>query len=239
MQPQIVASYDCGRNQSNMDQTLAKLEVQGGHKDFSCILVIPALGTVPTKAVAAWWDLYFPANQKLSRLFPIGLEVGDAYSNAVTMALESPFLSKYKYMLTLEADNLPPPDGAVQLLKRMEQHPEFAAIGGLYFVKGEGGSASIWGDPRNEPFDFRPQMPVPGELVECCAVSMGFTVFRLEMFKDPRLRRPWFKMGETSADAFSTQDFHGWADFRKYGYRCAVDCSVAVGHYSLSDDVVW
>lgn len=239
MLPQIIASYDCGRNQSNMDASIARLELEGGHRDLSCLLLIPALGTVPTRAVAAWWDLYFPPNQKLSRLFAVGLEPGAAYSDAIIMALDNPWLSKYKYLLTMEHDNLPPPDGAVKLIQRMEQHPEFAAIGGLYFTRGEGGNAQIYGDPRNEPYDFRSQLPVPGQLVECCAVAMGFTVFRMDLFKDRRLRRPWFKMGDSPADAFSTQDFYAWSDFRKYGYRCAVDCAVAVGHLDLDTGIVW
>jgi hypothetical protein len=52
------------------------------------------------------------------------------------------------------------------------------------------------------------------------------------MFKDPRLRRPWFK---TTADktGVGTQDLYFWSDARKYGYKCAIDCSVKVGHYDL------
>jgi hypothetical protein len=50
------------------------------------------------------------------------------------------------------------------------------------------------------------------------------------MFKDGRLRRPWFK---TQADAggVATQDLYFWGDARKYGFRCAIDCSVKVGHH--------
>jgi hypothetical protein len=59
---------------------------------------------------------------------------------------------------------------------------------------------------------------------------MGFTLFRLKMFKDEKLRRPWFR---TVADhtGVGTQDLYFWSDARKYGYRCAIDCSVLVGHY--------
>jgi len=67
---------------------------------------------------------------------------------------------------------------------------------------------------------------------------MGFNLWRLQMFKDPKLRRPWFK---TIADAtgVGTQDLYFWSDARKKGYRCAVDCSVKIGHYEKETDVTW
>jgi hypothetical protein len=52
------------------------------------------------------------------------------------------------------------------------------------------------------------------------------------MFKDERLRKPWFKTyNGTEGFGIGTQDLAFWGDARKYGYRCAVDCSVKVGHY--------
>ena len=80
----------------------------------------------------------------------------------------------------------------LRLVEQMEAHPEFAAIGGLYFTKGPGGCAQIWGDPKDPVVNYRPQLPDPnGGLVECCGTGMGFTMYRLSMFKDPRLRKPW------------------------------------------------
>jgi len=98
--------------------------------------------------------------------------------------------------------------------------------------------AQIWGDPK-DALNFRPQLPDPnGGLVECCGTGMGFNLWRLQMFKDPKLRRPWFK---TIADAtgVGTQDLYFWSDARKKGYRCAVDCSVKIGHYEKETDVTW
>ena len=60
----------------------------------------------------------------------------------------------------------------------------------------------------------------------------------MAMFKDDKLRIPWFK---TTADStgVGTQDLYFWADARKNGYRCAIDCSVKVGHYDLENDITW
>jgi hypothetical protein len=30
-----------------------------------------------------------------------------------------------------------------------------------------------------------------------------------------------------------------WSDARKYGYRCAIDCAVAVGHLDAEADIIW
>src|SRR3990172_6612795 len=127
----------------------------------------------------------------------------------------------------LEHDDMPPLDGVLSLLEQMEAHHEFSCIGGLYFTKGEGGVAQIWGDPKDPVLNFRPQLPdLSGGLVECCGTGMGFNLFRMKMFKDARLRKPWFVTQRTSG--VSTQDLYFWGDARKHGYRCAIDCSVKV-----------
>lgn len=242
MKPQIV-SVDFGVHNSNLDATRKRLERESSYKDLSTIVVIPCIGTVPVKVVASWWSMIFPPNQKVVRFFPTAMEVGAAYSQCIEAVLDNPDLSKFKYLLTLEHDNIPPPDGFVKLVQRMEEHPEFDCIGGLYFTKGEGGCAQIWGDPRDPQLNFRPQLPDPaGGLVECCGTGMGFNLWRLDMFKDKDLRRPWF---ETRAGVYAegaqsyTQDLWAWTDFRKNGYRCAIDCSVRVGHYDLESDISW
>ncbi len=68
---------------------------------------------------------------------------------------------------------------------------------------------------------------------------MGFTMFRMAMFRDERLRRPWFKTPASREEGCATQDLYFWNDARKYGYRCAIDCAVKVGHYSAADDRMW
>lgn len=83
--------------------------------------------------------------------------------------------------------------------------------------------------------NFRPQLPDPnGGLVECCGTGMGFNLWRLSMFRDERLRKPWFKT--QTENGVSTQDLYAWTDFRKYGYRAAIACDVKVGHFDLKGD---
>lgn len=216
-----------------MDETIKRLEYTGAYKDLSTIIMMPAFGEMPTKCAWAQFNLIKPPNGKIYPMLAMGFEVGEAFSQTITNILAHPDLSKFKYLLTMEHDNTPPPDGLVKLLARMEAHPEFSCIGGLYFTKGPDGQPQIWGDPKDAVLNFRPQKPVAGELVECCGTGMGFNLWRLDMFRDGRLRQPWFKT-QCDANGVGTQDLYFWGDARKYGYRCAIDCDVLVGHYDLS-----
>lgn len=220
--------YD-GGGMHNADLARAHSRIIKGNtwKKQRIVVVLPAGGTIATKVALAFRNLAFPPNQANVWIAAEGMEVGHAYSSAIEQILANPELGQWEYLLTIEHDNLPPPDGVVRLLERMEQHQEYACIGGLYWTKGPGGVPQIWGDPKDPVLNFRPQPPdLNGGLVECCGTGMGFNLWRMSMFKDLKLRRPWFQ-----TTAGHTQDLWFWTDARKHGYRCAIDCGVKVGHY--------
>jgi hypothetical protein len=229
--PQIVSSYQPGEHNADLNKTNSRLKKDMSYKDLSCIQIVPAFGAIPTKVVAAWLNMYTPPNAKFVRLFAMGMEVGNAFSTCIESILAHPDLSTYKYVLTLEHDNIPPPDAIVKLLQCMEANPEYSVIGGLYHTKGAGGQPQIWGDPKDPVLNFRPQIPVPNTVQECCGTGMGFTAYRLAMFKDEKLRRPWF-VTQTEGGV-ATQDLYFANDARKHGYRFAIDTSIKVGHYDL------
>ena len=239
MRPQLVVQDFGGVHNADPQGTASRLIRNGSWKKQRIVVIIPAGDSVPAKVVLSWLNLGYPPNNGMMRILAQGMEVGEAYSEALNGVLAHPELSQWEYVLTIEHDNAPPPDGVTRLIERMENHPEFACIGGLYFTKGEGGVAQIWGDPRDPVVNFRPQPPDPnGGLVECCGTGMGFNLWRMSMFRDTRLRRPWFRTLK-GAEGFATQDLYFWGDARKYGYRCAIDCSVKVGHYDSREDVMW
>lgn len=227
-----------GFHNSNLDAARGRLVRDATWKKQRVVTIVPADKDIPTKVCFSIWNLMYPPNNNSYRHMTEKVEVGEAYSNAIRDIIAHPELSKWEYILTVEHDNTPPSDGLLNLIKRMEENPQYAAIGGLYFTKGEGGVAQIWGDVKDPVLNFRPQIPVPGQLVECCGTGMGFTLFRLKMFKDDRLRKPWFKTIANN-EGIGTQDLYFWTDARKYGYRCAIDCSVLVGHYDSQTDIVW
>jgi hypothetical protein len=237
MTPQII-SYDFGRHNGDLKGASARILQGGSWKKQRMIVLIPAATMMASKVALSHWNLIFPPNQAVHRMLCLGMEVGEAYSTAIESILAHPDLSQWEFILTIEHDNIPPPDGVLKLVAQMEKHPELSCIGGLYFTKGEGGVPQIWGDPTDAIVNYRPQAPVPGQLVECCGTGMGFNLWRLSMFKDDKLRKPWFKT-QASAAGVGTQDLYAWSDFRKHGYRCAIDCAVMVGHYDPETDTTW
>jgi len=228
-----------GEHNRDLAKTSARLIKGSSWKKQRIVVILPSADMMSSKVALTHWNLIFPPNNGVVRILAQGMEVGHAYSEAIQGILDHPDLSQWEYILTLESDNTPPQDGVIKLLEKMEAHPEFACVGGLYFTKGEGGCAQIWGDPKDPVLNFRPQIPdVNGGLVECCGTGMGFNLWRISMFRDERLRRPWFKT-LAGAEGVGTQDLYFWGDARKYGYRCAIDCSVRVGHYDINTDTNW
>jgi hypothetical protein len=137
--PTIISSYDVeGRNNANLNEAISRLDRDGRYKDLSTVIIIPSLKTVSTRIVATWLNMFGPPNQKLVRLFALDMEVGEAYSRTLEQVLAHPELSNYKYMLALETDNAPPPDGLVNLLTRAEANPQFSAIGDCTLPRGMG-----------------------------------------------------------------------------------------------------
>jgi hypothetical protein len=220
----------------NSDATVgARLMKGGSWKKQRIVVIIPAADIIPAKVVLSWLNLAYPPNNGVCRILALGDEVGVAYSQAIESVLAHPDLQNWEYILTIEHDNAPPSDGVVQLIADMEQHPEYACIGGLYFTKGPGGVAQIWGDPKDPVLNYRPQIPQSEGLQECCGTGMGFNLWRMKMFKDERIKRPWFRT-ICGKEGVGTQDLSFWSEARKYGYRCAIDCNVKVGHYDLKGD---
>ena len=238
MKPQLLVTDLSGAHNKDLSATASRIQKGSSWKKQRIIVVLPAADMVPAKCVLSWWNLAFPPNNGVVKIMALGDEVGVAYSKAIESVLEHPDLKTWEYILTVEHDNAPPPNGVVKLVDEMENHPEFACIGGLYFTKGEGGCAQIWGDIKDPIPNYRPQPPDPkGGLVECYGTGMGFNLWRLKMFKDKKIQRPWFKTF-TGIDnkGVGTQDLTFWSEARKYGYRCAIDCSVKVGHYDQRGD---
>jgi hypothetical protein len=249
LKPQLIESG--AHNRDLKKSTLRVIEGGSWKKQRVCML-IPAGATIPTKVYLSHCSLIFPPNQPSHRMAAIGQEVGEAFSNAIEQILAHPDLNQWEYLLTIEHDNCPQPDGLVKLIGHMDKHPEFACIGGLYWTKGEGGVPQIWGDISDPIVNYRPQPPIQpelwpkiGPLKECYGTGMGFNLWRISMFKDDRLRRPWFKtLNGTEGQGVGTQDLYFWNDARKYGYRCAIACDVPVGHYDLEGkfgpaDMMW
>ncbi|MFA6407204.1 MAG: hypothetical protein WCV80_00670 [Candidatus Paceibacterota bacterium] len=241
MQPQIIVPQYKGVHNSNIAEANKRLEISKSYKDLSTIIICPTRGTISAKVVQSWMGLMRPMNQKvLGPLFAIGMEVGEAYNSMIEMVLQNPELSTWKYILTIEEDNMPPPDG---LLKLYESMDIYDVVGGLYWTKGEGGQPMIYGDPKIAPLNFIPQIPISEGVQAANGLGMGFNLFKLEIFKNEKLERPWFKTLQEFIPGQGgrgyTQDLYFYERAGKLGYKFACDTRIKVGHYDVAMDVVW
>jgi hypothetical protein len=240
LEPQIISESDYGRHNADLVTSTTRIIQNGTWKRQRIVAIIPSGPSIPAQVYLSHRNLMFPPNQANVWQLALGTEVGDAFSTMIEGILAHPELGTWEYILTIEHDNVPPPDGVLQLIKRMEAHPEFDCISGLYWTKGEGGVPQIWGDVKDPVLNYRPQAPDPaGGLVECCGTGMGFALWRIEMFRDNRIPKPWFKTKASLTEGLGTQDLAFWAEARKHGHRCAVDCSVKVGHFDAATSICW
>jgi hypothetical protein len=128
-------------------------------------------------------------------------------------------------------------------LKLYESMDKFDVVQGLYWTKGEGGQPMIYGNPKAIPKGFQPQVPIPETVQECNGLGMGFNLFKMSIFKDKNLEKPWFKTHQSYQEGVGakcyTQDLYFYERAAKLGYRFACDTRVKVGHYDSLGDIVW
>lgn len=235
--PQIIMHGIEGYHNSVSDSENLK---RNAYKDLSTICIVPTRGTVPAKVVQSWMGLMPAMNQKFIRTFAIGMEVGAAYSTTIEQILDHPELSTWKYILTLEEDNCPPPDGLLRLYENMDKYD---AIGGLYWTKGVEGKPMCYGKHDVFPVNFAPFMPDPDTITRCNGLGMGFTLFKLDIFKNKKLPKPFFETHQSYTPgvgaASYTQDLKFFENAGRLGYKFACDSRVKVGHYDFENDQMW
>jgi hypothetical protein len=101
-----------------------------------------------------------------------------------------------------------------------------------------------YGDPNVMPLSFIPQIPQAGTVTPCNGLGMGFTLFRIEMFKDKRFTYgEWFKTKQEVTPGggvqIFTQDLWFFSKAHEFGYKFACDANVKVGHYDAAAQLMW
>lgn len=235
----IIPNYE-GYHNTDYAKTMKRLETSKSYQNLSTFCIVPAYQGIPPKIVQAWRNMMTPMNQQFYLHMVENQEVGKAYSQTIEDLIVHPVFSKWKYVLTMEHDNAPPPDGLLKLYENMDKYD---GIGGLYFTKGEGGQPMCYGRVGTPQIDFIPFIPPENTVTPCRGIAMGFSLYKLDLFKDPRLPRPLFETKQeyvpgVGARAY-TQDLKFCEEAGKLGYKFAVDSRVRVGHYDYSQDMMW
>lgn len=228
----FIENYEGKNNHPERYAEWAKL---GLYRNMNTVWVTPTRGMCSTRVAFSWMNVMGGFNSALAKMCVEGFEVGKAYNEAVIQILAHPVFSRYSYLLTVEEDNTLTPDGLIKLYDSIQHYD---AVGGLYWTKGPDGCPMIWGDPK-EPGTFVPQPPKPDSLQECNGLGMGFTLFRLDMFRNPGFEfGQWFKTGQNGSTAF-TQDLYFFKRAQELGYKFAVDTRVKVGHLDIESGEIW
>lgn len=213
---------------------------KSSYRDNSMVIICPLrTPMIHNRVVQAWQAISWPMNQKRAMFMVTGAEVGNAYDDQLAAVLAHPELGQWRYLLTLEDDNIPPHDAVLNLLEAIELGP-FDGVGGLYFTKGELNMPQCYGDPvdfaRTGSLDFRPRDMVAaikqGAIVPCNGIAMGCSLYRMSIFKD--IPRPWFKTNPSS-----TQDLYFCSKACQAGKRFAVDARVRVGHMDVISGICY
>lgn len=223
----------------NTDPTAAeKFRKTNSYRDLATAWVTPTRDHYLDDQVVfqSWDSVLKPQNQQFCKFCVANAEVADAYNAAVELLLcRDNYPKPWKYMLTVETDNLPPRDGLLKLYESVEQYD---VIGGLYWMKGEGGCPHIYGDP-SEPGTYQPQVPLENTVQPCNMVAMGFTLFNMDVFR--KVQGPWFKTSDASDTTEFTQDGYFFKKAHDAGVKLRVACDtrVKVGHIDFKTRQIW
>lgn len=243
-EPVVIITPNSGEHNRSAKATAERLRTGKQYTDLSTVCIIPTRGVIPAAVVESWLGLMTPMNNRFARMFVSGMEVGDAYNIAVSHVLADPGLSKFRFILTLEEDNMPPADGLLKLYENICMCPKlckdhYASVAGLYFTKYEGGQPMVYGNPKGL-LTFEPQMPKTNAVQECNGTGMGLTLFRTDLFRDKQLDKDnWFRTVQSVEEGAGTQDLYFYGNVRKLGYRVASDNRVRVGHWDQENMHAW
>ena len=230
------------------------------YKDNSTVIIVPTRGKyktadgveveglIPKQVVSAWQALISPMNQKRALLFTSGHEVGKAYDALISMILQHPELKNWKYILTLEDDNIPPPDAHIRLLESIEWG-NYDAVSALYFTKGDVNMPMAYGDPaeyaRTGVMDFRPrdvrEALAAGQIMPVNGLACGCALWRMDLFR--QIPAPWYvtlnDLVPGKGVVGMTQDLRFCAEARRSGKTFAVDLRVKVGHLDAGSQTIF
>jgi hypothetical protein len=239
MEPRILGENTVGLHNADLEKSIERVDKSKMYEDLSTIIICPTRGLFPTRVVQSWMKMLKPMNQLVAGpIFAEAMKVDDAYNSLIQYILDNPYLSKFKYILTIEEDNLPPPEG---LLKLYESIGEYDVVGGLYWHKSKNGFPMLFGNPDKGPLDSAPQTPKVGEVQRVNALGMGFNLFKLDMFR--KISSPWFKTVQCDnaeeGQSTMTQDFYFYRIAAEHGFKFACDNRILVGHFDSKTDTIY
>lgn len=221
------------------------------YQDKSIVCVIPTRGMVDVRVVDSWFKLITPINHKFTKLFMANGDLDNAYNTAIITILNHPELKDRRWVLTMEDDNIPPPDGILKLVDSMlENNNEFRAISGTYWTKPSRDviehAPIAFGCPDIGEWNMMaPPLTEDGSVVPCCLIPLGFTLIDTNVFRE--LEYPWFKTLEqhdTSRGIFeqnvgATPDSYFFQKMWQKNMKIGCRGDIKVGHLDSKTNQIW
>ncbi len=237
--PQFTVQDYKGKHNTDLKSSTERLKKLASYRDLSTICIVPNNGLISAKVAESWLNQSSQMNQKFVRLMMIGMEKYFGFNSCIENILATPKLNEFKYILTLEEDTIIPPDGLHKLFESIEN---FDVVGGLSFSKGEEGFPLVYGDPRILPQTMNRSVVYPELIQPCFGVGTAYTLFKTEIFKNEKLKKPWFNLDpRRQAGKINNEyiDFNFFDNIKKLGYKVACDTRVRVGRYDMATDIIW
>lgn len=236
--------------------------------------VIPTRGNVPMKVIDSWDTIQWPMNQpRTPRLSAIGMEVAAAYEYLFRLCTDDEFaqdklgaafrnlLSKMNFILTVEEDNVIPPNAVNDLFYALytcidcgkqidlkgtdgriskekfdawrcpDGHKGLDGVGGLYWTKTIPSRPMAYGDPK-EGDDYKP-VSVTDAITDGRVLEVNGIAMGCTLFRKALFSKVTKPWFKTEQNGTQDLLFCGKAK-KEIGARFAVHCGVRVGHLDTS-----
>lgn len=227
-----------GFHNQDLNTSITRLNIARSAKDLSTICVIPHTGFINAQVAERWLGQATQMNQKFMRIAIQTNNKFDAYNNAIEQILSTPKLNEFKYLLTLENNTIPPFDGLIKLFESIDKYD---VVSGLIWSTGEESKPQIFGHPSQMPQNFVNIIPQHEQIQPCLATTTSFTLYKLGLFNDHRLSKPWFRVIPPldTTNKLNLPDFYFFDKLHKLGYKVACDTRIRIGNLDPKTNIIW
>lgn len=141
----------------------------------------PTTGAIRMEWAAARYGQAIPANwskvdmlQYMTSMIPLRYSIADAQNMIVQAAIEG----GYKWLLLIEHDTIPPPDGFIRFNEYM-RHEKYPIVSGLYFTRSDPAEPMVYRGRGNSYFDGWKL----GDIVMADGVPTGMLLINTDLLK--------------------------------------------------------
>jgi hypothetical protein len=170
--------------------------VDSGVADFTnrLLLATPTLGSIRMEWAAARYGMAVPSNfskvdmqQYMSSFIPIRYTIADAQNMIINEAVQS----GYEWLLLIEDDTIPPPDGLIRFNEYI-RHAKYPVVSGLYFTRSDPSDPMVY---RGRGNSFYTKWKL-GDLVWADGVPTGMLLLSCKLLKLMWIDAPEYMCGE-------------------------------------------